>query len=667
MADATSQHLLRGHEARGAGRSAEALGHYRAAVDDEPGSAEANSVYGLMLLQLGRADEAEAPLRKAVEIAPRHPALRMNLAQWLAQENRTEEAAAIVAGVVKDEPQHWWAWDRLGELKARQRDFAEAAACFERASELKPQDPGLLFKLAQSRLDEGRQEEGERVRAQAESLAQPRVALFGQHAQFHEARSNWAALERTARAWIAVHPRDPHAWRSLAKAMAETGYYGRAMDSFRQALDFGVRDARNLATFGNICMAALDYEAAAKALDEAEALDPECDLMLSAKATLLMVSGRYDEAQSYCRRAIGKDHSDVSAWKALVQLTGGRLSQEEILGLESLIERADLRQVDRVTAAYVVADCREAQGTARDAFVAFDRANRLAREAGEATGIRYDAAARRARTDEIISLFDSVPAKPDRDSGPRFVFIVGMPRSGTTLIESVIGAHSKVLACRERMPMRWVMEEYLALARACALPRPDAGAWKQWRRQVWEGVPSGHGAAVVTDKNPWNFDAIGLILRLFPDARIIHARRGPMDTGLSIYRNQFSMPMQFANRLEDIGHYYGEYARLMSHWERVAAGRFTTIQYERLIGDFDGVAPALLAACGLEWEPGCRNFWESRRVIGTISTMRARRPLEMRAGLAGEYAIELEPLAAALQAAGVDLETGALREDFRPA
>jgi hypothetical protein len=172
---------------------------------------------------------------------------------------------------------------------------------------------------------------------------------------------------------------------------------------------------------------------------------------------------------------------------------------------------------------------------------------------------------------------------------------------------------------------------------------------------------------VVTDKNPWNFDAIGLILRLFPDARIIHVRRSPMDTGLSIYRNQFSMPMQFANRLEDIGHYYGEYARLMSHWERVAAGRFTTIQYEQLIGDFDGAAPALLAACGLAWEPGCRNFWESRRVIGTISTMRARRPLEMRAGLAGGYATELEPLARALKAAGVDLGTGALRQDSRPA
>jgi hypothetical protein len=116
--------------------------------------------------------------------------------------------------------------------------------------------------------------------------------------------------------------------------------------------------------------------------------------------------------------------------------------------------------------------------------------------------------------------------------------------------------------------------------------------------------------------------------------------------------------MQFANRLEDIGHYYGEYARLMAHWDRVATGRFTTIQYEEFIRDFDTAGPALLAACGLDWEPGCGRFWEARRVIGTMSTMRARRPLESGAGTAERYSVELKPLADSLRAAGVDLATG---------
>ena len=172
-------------------------------------------------------------------------------------------------------------------------------------------------------------------------------------------------------------------------------------------------------------------------------------------------------------------------------------------------------------------------------------------------------------------------------------------------------------------------------------------------------MPRSDGAAVVTDKNPWNFDAIGVILRLFPDARIIHVRRKPLETGLSIFRNQFPKAMQYANRLEDIGHYYGEYARLMAHWDRVAAGRFTTIQYEDLVRDFDTVGPALLSACGLEWEPACRNFWESRRVISTMSTMQARRPLETRGGRADKYAAELSRLRIPCNRRG-SIETGAL-------
>ena len=663
MSNLASDRIRLGHAARAAGRTAEALYHYRSAVEQEPQSAEANSVYGLMLLHLGRAEEAEAPLRRAVELAPRHPALQMNLAQWLAHQDKLDEAVDVVARIVKDEPQHWWAWERLGELKARQRKFGDAAAHYGRASNLKPQDPSLLFKLAQASFDDGNHVEAASIRADAEGLARTTIAVLRQQADRHLAHGDWTALERVANSWIAVNPRDPAAWRLLATAQWETGYFGRAMESFRHALAFGVRDAPSLAAYGSLCISALEFDVAAKALDEAEVLDPNCAPMLSAKANLLMLSGRYDESQSYCHRALAANRSNIFAYRTLVQLTGGRLSRDELADLEMVVDREDLRQVDRASGAFALADCYEARATGTEAFAAFERANRLAREAAEAEGVHYDAAARQARTNELISLFDSVPDKPASDSQPRIVFIVGMPRSGTTLIESVVGAHSKVFACGERVAMRWVMEDFLSRVRATAIPLMDAGRYEEWRTLFWQGIPAQHGAPVVTDKNPWNFDAIGMILRLFPDARIIHVRRNPMDTGLSIYRNQFSKAMQFANRLQDIGHYYGEYARLMAHWDRVAAGRFATIQYEDFIRDFDKAGPALLAACGLDWEPSCGKYWESRRVISTMSTMQARRPLESRAGRAEQYATELKPLADSLRAAGVDLTTGALRTD----
>ncbi|MGH8202957.1 MAG: tetratricopeptide repeat protein, partial [Steroidobacteraceae bacterium] len=216
-ASPSQQSMELGHAARKAGRADEALDHYRTAVDSEPQSAEAQSVYGLMLLQLGRAEEAEVPLRKAVEIAPRHPAVRMNFAQWLAQQENLEEAVRVVEGIVADEPNRHWAWERLGELKARQQRYAEAADQFRRAADLQPRDPSLLFKLAQACFDSGRRAEARQVLATAAALAPGNAAIFRLSADLHEAAADWGALEREAVAWRAAVPKDPAPWRALAK------------------------------------------------------------------------------------------------------------------------------------------------------------------------------------------------------------------------------------------------------------------------------------------------------------------------------------------------------------------------------------------------------------------------------------------------------------------
>jgi len=658
---ASHEHMLRGHAARKAGRSVEALDHYRSALEQEPQSAEANSVYGLMLLHLGRAGEAEVPLRKAVEIAPSHSALRMNLAQWLAHQEQLDEAVSVVADIVAKEPRHWWAWERLGELKARLRRYGEASEHFRRAVELQPQDPSLLFKLARACFDDGRAEEAERILDAARKLAPANAAIFRLYADLHESRSNWAALEETAVAWTDAKPLEPAAWRSLAKAQWESGYPRRAMQSFQRSFDIGRRDAEGLATFGRLCLSALEHEAAAKALDEAEALDPQNGAMLSAKAVLMMWNGRYDEAQAYCRRSLQVDPGDATAYKTLVHLVNGRLPENEIEALRTLANRGDTRIQSRITALFALADCLDASDQLEEAFATYELANRLAYERGKAEGIVYDPAVSTQQTKELISIFDSVPAPSASQPGTRPIFILGMPRSGTTLIESVIGAHSRVVAGGERAGIRWILPDFLARARNGPVSAIPESIWAQWREFYCQQMPKTEGADAVTDKNPWNFDALGLILRLFPNARIIHVRRSPVDTGFSIFRNEFSKLVRFTHRLEDIGHYYGEYARVMAHWERVAGDYFTTVQYEDIVREFDVAGPALLAACGLEWEEGCRKFWKSERAISTISTMQARRPLETRASRAKTYVTQLESLVNALREAGVDPQMGEMR------
>ncbi|HEU4516359.1 MAG TPA: sulfotransferase [Steroidobacteraceae bacterium] len=659
-ANAGVAQMQQGHAARKAGRADEALAFYRSAVELEPGSAEAQSVYGLMLLQLGRAAEAEAPLRKAVSLAPTHPAVRMNLAQWLAQKGSLEEAVQVVESVAADEPGRHWAWERLGELKARLRRFDEAAEHFGRAVHLQPQDPSLLFKLAQANFDSGRRADAARVLAAAAALAPGNTAIFRLQAHLHEAAADWGALERETVAWRAAAPRDPAPWRMLAKAQWQSGYPRLAMQSHQRAFELGGRSAEWLALYGRVCLHALDLDAAEAALAEAEALDPKNFGMLASTAMLRMWRNDLDGARSYCRRALDVNPRDPIALGTLAKVDENRLGAADLESLRALAEDKDAALSDRITGAYVLGDCLDAEDRIEEAFTAYGRANALARRQAKAENLLYDRLNRSQGTEELISLFPKLPVAPagaDAD-GPTPIFIVGMPRSGTTLIESVIGAHSAVATGGETAGIRTILPDFLAQARSISLAKIPEEKWAAWRATYRELLPPTGAARFVTDKNPWNYDSVGMIARLFPGARIIHVRRNPVETGFSIWRNEFAKLVRFTHDLVDVGHYYGEYARVMAHWERVAGDAFTTIQYEDFVTRFDDAARELIAYCGLDWEPACAEFWKSGRAVSTISTMQVRKPPTKPGRRAEAYAAHLGPLVEALNVMRVDLETG---------
>ena len=219
---------------------------------------------------------------------------------------------------------------------------------------------------------------------------------------------------------------------------------------------------------------------------------------------------------------------------------------------------------------------------------------------------------------------DLVPLRP--------VFIVGMPRSGTTLLESILGAHPEVHAGGERQAMRSILRECLELGR-----EPGEAALARWRAAYFEGVSAPSGACVLVDKNPWNFDAVGLIAQLFPEARVLHLVRDPEETALSIFRNAFPKFVRFANRLEDIAHYRAHYERLMRHWDTAFPGHVLSLRYEDLVSDFAQVAPQVVAHCGLAWDERCRDFARPGRVVATLSAAQVRRPLASAQGRAARY------------------------------
>jgi hypothetical protein len=242
----------------------------------------------------------------------------------------------------------------------------------------------------------------------------------------------------------------------------------------------------------------------------------------------------------------------------------------------------------------------------------------------------YDSTLFTAAVDRLIEvftpeLFAKLP-RADVRGGERPLFIVGMPRSGTTLTEQILASHSQVVGGGE-----------LSVLLGLGMQIPDyphgvrdlgAKALCGLAVKYLEKLDTVSAASPrVTDKLPFNFLHIGLIALLFPKAAVIHCRRDPVDNALSCFFTGFADQIQFANDLTTIGNYYLDYARLMRHWHAVLPGRIFDLQYEEVVADTERVVRALVAHCGLEWEDACLAFHRTERGVRTPSRWQVRQPM----------------------------------------
>lgn len=650
----------RGNAARRSGRLGDALVLYHQALELAPNDAEASSLYGLMLLHLGKPAEAEPALRMAVEREPEHIGFRINLAELFERQGRVDDALAAFQTVTSQAPAFGRAWERLGDLSLQAQRPADALRNYERAFALEPGHHTLGLKWASTAYRARRFAEARQILARVLKAAPDDPAVFRRYVDLASAQSDWPSVEQLAIAWTRARPGDAEPWEALATAAYEQGRTREATKRYRKLMERSGRDAAHLSVYAQYCLRSSEFDEAEVALAEAEALDPAHVMTLSTKAFLLTYLGRFDEAEAYCRRSLALDPKHVRAYKILNQLKRGRLSDGERASLFQLSRQQSLPVEGRISASFALADCMDARNEFAEAFAAYESANRLGLERARSANTAYDHAKKAASIGEIIARFPAPGLRVTAQAGPSPIFIVGMPRSGTTIVEGVLAAHSRVFACGERGAMPQILLDHMRELRKSGSSRLPMRPSQDWVRAYWQNLPDIGGADHITDKNPFNLEAVGLIVQLFPTAKIVHVRRNPIETGLSIFRNEFLKSVAFANRLEDIGHHYGRYARLFAHWERVLPGKTTTVQYEDFVSDFARAAPALVAACGLEWEEACGGPEKRDRPIATLSTVQARERVGVHEGRARHYEPYLRPLVEALDAAGVDLTTGAL-------
>jgi tetratricopeptide (TPR) repeat protein len=575
---------------------------------------------------------------------------------------RWDEATAAFRTVLRVAPHRADAWDGLGTCAHNSKRFEEAERLFRRAIELRPDNP--LFH--------------DHLGVALRSLKRPAEAV----PEYEKA--------------LAIDPNRPSTHNNLGNALSDIKEHERAIEALRRAValapdtsNFRLNLARALVAcqrgkealehleplraaaselqpdveveYGHALMQAERYKDAIAAYRCAAAAGSRDHGMFHNLGTALQYFGLNEEAAEAYRRALELRPDFAPSRRQLVGVRKYEALDDDTEGLQELLKSPDLSTSDRADVHMGLAKIFDDLGDHPKAFFHLQAGNQHIRST-----IVYNADRNSDYIHALIDTFnrDFIAERVGFGSDSEVpLFVLGMPRSGTTLVEQILSSHPEVHGAGELkklyggfldLPQRLKSDVGMPqIAHLIDRQLADEMA-REYLTYVTELNPE---ARFVIDKMPFNFRAIGLIAVLFPKARIIHCRRDPLDIGLSCYFARFHDELTFAFNLVEIGRYYRDYERIMGHWRQVVQNRMIEVQYEQLVADPEAGARRILDFCGLGWDDRCLKFYETERAVLTASNWQVRQPVYTSSiGRWRYYRDYLDPLIAALGINASDLD-----------
>jgi len=620
---------------------------------------EAHRNLGAALCSQGQWAPGLASLRRALALAPGDADCLVETADALRALRRAGEAVPLYQRALQINPRHIEAQNNLGNAFLELAQFADAAACYRRALQLRPDEAQILCNLGHAERQLGNLD-------QALDSCQRAVALGPELGVAHNALGlAFASLRRSEEAAtsfrqaLSLNPRDVEALNNLGNVLRDIGQRREAVPLFEQSarLDPGRVDTHwylgsvlfdlrrtheAVASFAKALALKPDYvpaqlsmgivmrqqrrpEEAEQCCQAALAKDPNYVEALAFLGELRADRGRFADAEELFRRAIAIKPDFASAYFSIA--THRRMTGEDadwLRGAEALLARR-LPLPQEISLHYALGKYFDDVGQFERAFGNYRQANELARRYGST----YNRDQLTERVEQIIRSCN--PAFLQRSAmegsgSEQPVFVIGMPRSGTSLAEQILASHPSVAGAGE-VPF-W-NGAFTAYRKAEAGGSVDAklipGMAAEYLGRL---AAESRGGPRVVDKMPANFFYAGLIHAALPHARIIHMRRHPIDTCLSIYFQNFFGMGPYANDLEDLAHYYGEYVRITNHWRTLLpATALLEVPYEALVGDQESWSRRMVDFIGLPWDPKCLEFHQTDRVVITASKWQVRQKI----------------------------------------
>ncbi len=604
--------------------------HYRSVLSQDPGNGDALNLLGVVAMQSGRPAEAAGLVGRAVQLDSRRPDFHFNLGMAYIGLRSRDEAIKCFRQAAALRPDYADALINLGNLLLNAGEMDEAEACYRKAARVAANNPMVHSNLGNVLL--------------ARKAAEPAVTSF--------------------RRALKLKPDFAEAHNGLGSALYMTGRLDEALESFRAALGCNPDYAEAYSNLGSIHFDQDRLDDAEADLYKAIELKPEytpAQLMLArvfveretfepaleiyerllasspkseqawiGKANALDRMGRVQDAYDIVRNLTADGPPPVDLVPLYASLASREHRQAEIAAeLQNMLSRPNQTDEHKRVLRFTLGKLYDELGSFDEAFANYEAGNRLC-------PAPFDAEQTLGHMDRIIEFFSAerlAGLSRAENSSDLPVFIVGMPRSGTSLVEQILSCHQDVHAAGELRDIgRLAGSLGLGFPKTsdpkAAPPRLDKESLNTAANQHLEKIlHEAGGARRFTDKMPLNFLNLGLIFLLFPHARVIHCRRDPMDTCLSCYFQNFSTRNFFSFDLARVGLYYRQYERLMAHWESVLDWPMLEVRYEEHVAEPERVCREMLDFLELDWDPACLRFHESRHFMRTASKDQVRKPI----------------------------------------
>jgi tetratricopeptide (TPR) repeat protein len=641
------------HMALRAGRAASAERGLRALAGQSPGDLNCRWLLGVALLDQERIADSIATLEAVLAAAPGFAQARVDLARACRSGGQAARARELVRQVLEQLPRHHLAWLAYGDALVDLEQYADAIVAFERARLCDPEQARVARATAALVADERKY--SEQLFRDILQADPGHVAALCGLAALSLAADKGNDAERLLRHALKQSAHHPLIWRGLGQVFMAQGRLSEAEAAVRHLLKMEPENPQSWITIAAVATRLLRQEEALAAYQQAARLKPEEVQLQMSIGHVQKTLGRRAQSEAAYKAALLMDPACAEAYWSLADLKNYSFSDAEIAAMERLLADGATRRAAAAQLQFALGKACEQRRQYAEAFSHYQRGNAQRRLDAPFDIGHFERRAQRICAFFNEQFFASHAGSGNPDAAP--IFIVGLPRSGSTLVEQILASHTRVEGTMELPNIITITHQFDDMVASRdgypeTVGTAPVGVFATLgSRYLEETRALRTGRAHFTDKLPNNFSHIGLIHAMLPNATIIDARRHPMDSCFSAYKQHFADGQSFSYDLEDLGRYYRAYLALMDHWDAVLPGKVLHFGYEDLVADPEPQIRRLLEHCRLPFEAACLAFHETRRPVRTASAEQVRQPLYASGvGYWRHFETQLEPLRRALGA-----------------